>query len=140
VRRTSYATRSNVYSFSRGKALGIGSRIVSNIWVMSGPDLFTVHGKVTWTFIDSLLVGKVLMMLLGVLKYLASRVGFSAAPLVLGLIVGRLTETSFLHGRTLAGDATWSYFLGGPTDKIVIALCVLSIAYSIYGEREHIRR
>jgi putative tricarboxylic transport membrane protein len=72
--------------------------------------------------------------------YYASRIGFSPAPLVLGLILGQLTETNFLQGRMIAGDDVWSYFLDGPINQFVIALCVLSIAYSIYSERRQIRR
>ena len=67
-------------------------------------------------------------------------IGFSAAPLVLGLILGQLTETNFLQGRLIAGDEVWSYFLAGPINKIVIGLCVLSIGYSIYNERREIAR
>ena len=59
---------------------------------------------------------------------------------VLGLILGQLTETNFLQGRLIAGDDVWSYFFDGPINKIVIGLCVLSIAYSIFNERRQIAR
>jgi len=150
-----------------------------------GPDLFTVHGKVTWTFIDSLLLGQVFMMIfglaiarysrfvtkipnhimaasvvilaifgtysvqnnisdvivmlvLGTLMYYASRLGFSAAPLVLGLILGQLTETNFLQGQMIAGEDMIGYFTSGTINQVVIGLCVLSIVYSIYNERRQI--
>ncbi|MDJ0739945.1 MAG: tripartite tricarboxylate transporter permease [Gammaproteobacteria bacterium] len=166
-------------------AVLLGGLLINGLF--PGPDLFTVHGAVTWTFINSLLVGQVLMMVfglmiarysvfvtripnhvmaaavivlaifgtysvqnsisdvivmlvLGTLMYFAARVGFSAAPLVLGLILGQLTETNFLQGRLIAGDDAWSYFLDGPINKIVIGLCVLSIAYSIFNERKQILR
>jgi len=80
----------------------------------------------------------VVMLVLGILMYYAARIGFSAAPLVLGLILGQLTETNFLQGRMIAGDDVWAYFFAGPITKVVIALCVLSIAYSIYNERKQI--
>jgi len=82
----------------------------------------------------------IVMLILGVLMYFASRIGFSAAPLVLGLILGQLTETNFLQGKMIAGDEVWSYFLDGPINKIIIALCLASVAYSIYSERRHSRR
>lgn len=166
-------------------AVLLGGLLINGLF--PGPDLFTVHGKVTWTFIDSLLVGQLLMMIfglmiarysvfvtripkhmmaaavivlavfgtysvqnsvsdvlvmlvLGTLMYFASRIGFSAAPLVLGLILGQLTETNFLQGRMIAGDDGWGYFIAGPINKIVIIMCVLSVAYSIYSERSQIRR
>ena len=166
-------------------AVLLGGLLINGLF--PGPDLFTVHAAVTWTFIDSLLVGQVLMMIfglmiarysvfvtripnnvmaaaviilaifgtysvqnsisdvivmmvLGVAMYYAARVGFSAAPLVLGLILGQLTETNFLQGRMIAGDETWSYFLDGPMNKIVILLCILSIAFSVYSERKQIKQ
>ena len=59
---------------------------------------------------------------------------------MLGLILGQLTETNFLQGRLIAGDDAWSYFFAGPINKIVIGLCILSIAYSIFNERRAIKR
>ena len=164
-------------------AVLLGGLLINGLF--PGPDLFTVHAKVTWTFIDSLLIGQVLMMVfglmiarysifvtrisnnvmaaavivlaifgtysvqnsisdvivmmvLGILMYFAARIGFSAAPLVLGLILGQITETNFLQGRMIAGDDVWAYFLGGSINKIVIAMSVLSIAYAIYNERKQI--
>lgn len=166
-------------------AVLLGGLLINGLF--PGPDLFSVHGDVTWTFIDSLLIGQVLMMVfglmiarysvfvtripkhmmaaavivlaifgtysvqnsvsdvivmltLGVLMYYASRIGFSAAPLVLGLILGQLTETNFLQGRMIAGDDPWGYFFAGPINKVVIVMCILSVAYSIYSERTQIRR
>ncbi len=166
-------------------AVLLGGLLINGLF--PGPDLFTIHGAVTWTFIDSLLVSQVLMLVfglliarysgfvaripnhtmaaavivlaifgtysiqnnvsdvwvmlvLGVLMYYASRIGFSPAPLVLGLILGQITETNFLQGRLIAGDEAWSYFLSGTINQIVIVLCIISIAYSIYNERKAIIR
>lgn len=165
-------------------AVLLGGLLINGLF--PGPDLFTTHGAVTWTFIDSLLVGQVLMMVfglmiarysvfvtripnhvmaavvvvlavfgtysvqnsvsdvyvmlvLGTLMYFASRLGFSAAPLVLGLILGELTETNFLQGRMIAGDDVWSYFFSGGISQFMIVLCFVSIGYSIYNERRQIR-
>lgn len=148
-----------------------------------GPDLFTVHGEVTWTFINSLLVAQVLMLIfglflsqhsgwimkvpghymaavifilasfgtysiqssysdvlimmsLGLMMYFASKFGFSAAPLVLGIILGPIAEDNFLQG-TLIGesrDGVFAYFTSGWINITLIALCILSIGYSIYSE------
>jgi putative tricarboxylic transport membrane protein len=166
-------------------AVLLGGLLINGLF--PGPDLFNLHAKVTWTFIDSLLVGQVLMMIfglmvarysvfvtripkhmmaaavivlaifgtysvqnsvsdvivmlvLGVAMYFAARIGFSAAPLVLGLILGQLTETNFLQGKMIAGDDVWAYFFGSTISQVVIALCVLSVAYSVYNERKHVRR
>ncbi len=164
-------------------AVLLGGLLINGLF--PGPDLFTIHGDVTWTFIDSLLVGQIFMMIFGLMiarysifvtripnhvmaaavivlaifgtysvqnsisdvivmlvlgtgMYYAARIGFSAAPLVLGLILGQLTETNFLQGRLIAGEDGWSYFFQGSINKIVIVLCILSIAYAIYSERRQI--
>lgn len=162
-------------------AVLLGGLLINGLF--PGPDLFTVHAKVTWTFIDSLLVGQVLMMIfglsisrysrfvtripnhmmaaavtvlavfgtysvqnstsdvlvmlsLGVMMFFAAKIGFSPAPLVLGLILGTLTETNFLQGRMIGEsmDGAWSYFFSGTINLILIALCVLSIVFSVRGE------
>lgn len=166
-------------------AVLLGGLLINGLF--PGPDLFTIHGAVTWTFIDSLLVGQVfmmvfglmiarysifvtripnnvmaaavivlaifgtysvqnsisdviVMMVLGTLMYFGARIGFSAAPLVLGLILGQLTETNFLQGRMIAGDEVWSYFFSGIINQVVIVLCVISIGYAIYNERRQIAK
>jgi len=82
----------------------------------------------------------IVMLVLGTLMYYASRLGFSAAPLVLGLILGQLTETNFLQGQMIAGEDTIGYFTSGAINQVVIGLCVLSIVYSIYNERRQISK
>ncbi len=148
-----------------------------------GPSLFTEHAEVTWTFINSLLVAQVFMLViglflsqhsgwimkvpshfmaatifilsvfgtysiqssysdvlimatLGVLMYFGSKIGFSPAPLVLGIILGPIAENNFLQGRLIgaAGDGVFSYFTAGPLNLIMIALVIASIAYSAYTE------
>lgn len=162
-------------------AVLLGGLLINGLF--PGPDLFTIHAKITWTFIDSLLVGQVLMMIfglsiskysrfvtripnhmmaasvtvlaifgtysvqnsisdvavmlcLGVGMFFAAKAGFSAAPLVLGLILGKLTEENFLQGRMIADsmDGAWRYFFSGTINLIMVALCVLSIGFSIYSE------
>ena len=148
-----------------------------------GPELFTLHPEVTWTFIDSLLVGQLLMvvfglliarysrivtrvpnnfmaaavtvlavfgtysvqnsmsdvfvmMTLGVGMYFAMKVGFSPAPVVLGIILGPIAENNFLQGRMIgeATDGIVPYFFSGTINLVLIGLCVLSVAYSLVVE------
>ncbi|MEJ2344481.1 MAG: tripartite tricarboxylate transporter permease [Gammaproteobacteria bacterium] len=154
-----------------------------------GPNLFTTHAKVTWTFIDSLLLGQILMavfglwisrysrfvtripnnfmaaavtvlavfgtysvqnnfddvmvmMTLGTAMYFAMKLGFSPAPVVLGIILGPIAETNFAQGRLIAdsGAGMMPYFFTGTMNIILIALCVASVGYSIYVEIRSIRR
>ena len=162
-------------------AVLLGGLLINGLF--PGPDLFTVHAAVTWTFIDSLLVGQLLMMVfglyisrysrfvtripshymaaavtvlavfgtysvqnsfsdvlvmmtLGTAMYFLMKVGFSPAPLVLGIILGPIAETNFAQGRMIAesGDGLIPYFFTGTVNLLLIAFCALSIGYSIYAE------
>lgn len=150
-----------------------------------GPDLFTIHGETTWTFINSLLVAQVLMLIaglflsqhsgwimkvpghymaavililavfgtysiqssysdvlimmaLGIMMYFASKFGFGPAPLVLGIILGPIAEDNFLQGKLIgeSRDGVFDYFTSGPINLTLIALCVASIAYSVYSSKK----
>lgn len=148
-----------------------------------GAALFTVHAQVTWTFIGSLLLGQVLMMVfglyisrhsrfvmripkhymaaavtvlavfgaysvqnnisdvivmlaLGSAMYFAAKIGFSPAPVVLGLILGPIAETNYVQGRLIAevGEGMASYFLTGSLNVLLIGLCLTSVGYSLFIE------
>ena len=154
-----------------------------------GPNLFTTHAKVTWTFIDSLLLGQILMGVLGLMMsrmsrwvmnvpdnymaaavvvlavfgtysvensfsdvlvmmtlgggmYFASKLGFSAAPVVLGIILGPIAETNFMQGRLIADTqhGLFEYFCTGGINLVLIALCVFSVGYSAVAELRARRR
>ncbi|KIC18897.1 tripartite tricarboxylate transporter permease [Leisingera sp. ANG-Vp] len=162
-------------------AVLLGGLLIHGIF--PGSDLFDNHPDVAWTFINSMLVGQVLMCLfglyvaglaarvaqvpqsvmaaivlalsvfgaysvqssmgdvyvmacLGIGMYFLERFGFSAAPLVLGLILGPIAESNFIQGGMIA-DATVgkaSYFLSGGLNIFLIAVVVASIAYSAWME------
>jgi len=148
-----------------------------------GTDLFDNHPGVAWTFINSMLIGQILMCIfglyvagvaakvarvpqsimaavvlglavfgsysvqssmgdvyvmasLGVMMYFLERFGFSAAPLVLGLILGPIAEANFIQGSMIASatDGMTPYFFGGPLNIFLIAVVIASILYSVYME------
>ena len=73
---------------------------------------------------------------LGVAMYFLERFGFSAAPLVLGLILGPIAEANFIQGSMIA-NATSSvsqYFFTGPLNLTLIIIVVTSIGYSFWME------
>jgi putative tricarboxylic transport membrane protein len=75
------------------------------------------------------------MLALGVGMYFLERFGFSAAPLVLGLILGDIAESNFLQGSMIA-DATvgrLAYFLTGTLNLVLIGLVLASIAFSFWS-------
>ena len=162
-------------------AVLLGGLLIHGIF--PGTDLFDNHPRVAWTFINSMLVGQVLMLIfglyiaglaarvarvppsimaavvlglalfgsysvqssmgdvyvmacLGIAMYFLERFGFSAAPLVLGLILGPIAEANFIQGALIA-DATVgrpAYFFGGTLNIFLIALGVLSVGYSVWSE------
>lgn len=168
-------------------AVLLGGLLIQGLF--PGPDLFTLHAEVTWTFIGSLLIGQVVMaiaglsisrysrfvtripnhfmaaavtvlavfgtysvqnnfsdvlvmMVLGTGMYFATKFGFSASPVVLGIILGPIAETNYMQGKLIAqsGEGVASYFLTGTTNLVLIGLCVASIVYSLISEIRAIRR
>jgi putative tricarboxylic transport membrane protein len=82
-----------------------------------------------------------IMAILGVLMYLGAKMGFSAAAVVLGLILGEIAENGFLLGVRLGsaqGD-TLSYFLTRPICIIVILLVILSAGFAFFLEYKESR-
>ncbi|MEX0730129.1 MAG: tripartite tricarboxylate transporter permease [Aquisalimonadaceae bacterium] len=168
-------------------AVLLGGLLIQGLF--PGPELFTTHAPVAWTFMGALLVSQVLMvafglyissfsryviripkqymaaavtilavfgtysvqnsvsdviimMTLGTGMYFAMRFGFSPGPVVLGIILGPIAETNFLQGQTIAQatDGTIAYFFTGTINMVLIAFCVISVAYSFAGEIRSRRR
>ena len=73
---------------------------------------------------------------LGIMMFFLERFGFSAAPLVLGLILGPIAEANFIQGSMIANatDGLAPYFFTGTLNLFLIAVVVASIGYSIYME------
>ena len=162
-------------------AVLLGGLLIHGIF--PGGDLFERHPEVVWPFINSMLLGQILMCVfgiwiasfaakisrvpqsimaaavlalavfgayavqqsmgdvyvmaaLGVGMYFLERFGFSAAPLVLGLILGPIAESNFIQGELIAGaqDGVFAYFFTGGLNIALIAVVVVSIAYSVWGE------
>lgn len=162
-------------------AVLLGGLLIHGIF--PGSDLFDNHPDVAWTFINSMLIGQVLMCIFGLYvaglaarvaqvpnavmaavvlglavfgsysvqhsmgdvyvmaalgtgMYFLERFGFSAAPLVLGLILGPIAEANFVQGSMIANatSSIGSYFFTGPLNIALIAAAVASIGYSVWLE------
>ena len=162
-------------------AVLLGGLLIHGIF--PGTDLFDNHPHVAWPFINSMLIGQILMCVfglyiaslaarvalvpksimapivlglavfgsysvqhsmgdvyvmaaLGIMMYFLERFGFSAAPLVLGLILGPIAESNFIQGSLIA-EATvgpFAYFFGGVLNLLLVAIVVVSVGYSLYAE------
>ncbi|MHA3979479.1 tripartite tricarboxylate transporter permease [Halovulum sp. GXIMD14794] len=72
-----------------------------------------------------------IMIVLGVIGWLATRRGFSVSPIVLGLILGRIAEQGFVQSWTIGSAIgnVWAQFFGRPLSMVIIALTLLSFLY-----------
>lgn len=162
-------------------AVLLGGLLIHGIF--PGTDLFDNHPDVAWPFINSMLIGQVLMCVfgiyiasyaarvaqvpqsvmaatvlglavfgsyavqqsmgdvyvmavLGAMMFFLERFGFSAAPLVLGLILGPIAESNFVQGSMIARaqDGPLVYFFTGGLNMLLIATVVLSVGYSFWVE------
>lgn len=68
----------------------------------------------------------------GILGYLARRFGYPVVPLVVGLVLGTLAETSFHQGLTIAGGSVWA-MLTHPIVALLLAMAVLLLAWPLLG-------
>lgn len=167
-------------------AVLLGGLLIHGIF--PGSDLFDNHPDVAWTFINSMLIGQVLMCIFGLYvaglaasvarvphsvmaavvlglavfgsysvqnsmgdvyvmaalgtgMYFMERFGFSAAPLVLGLILGPIAEANFIQGSMIANATSGlgTYFFSGALNIVLIAIVVASIIYSVWMELRHRR-
>ena len=76
------------------------------------------------------------MAALGTMMYFLERFGFSAAPLVLGLILGPIAESNFVTGALMASaqDGTFAFFFTGGLNILLVSIVVLSIGFSLWSE------
>ncbi len=160
-------------------AVLLGGLLIHGIF--PGSDIFTKHPQVVWTFINSMLLGQILMVIIGIYTaawaariakaptpilaagvlvlalfgsysvaqsmgdvqimlvlgigmYILEKFGFSAAPLVLGLILGPIAGDYFINGSMIAAaqDGPWVYFFSGPLNLFLIALVIASVGYSFW--------
>ncbi|MBP0484957.1 tripartite tricarboxylate transporter permease [Sagittula salina] len=72
-----------------------------------------------------------IMLVLGIVGWVANRRGFAVSPIVLGLILGRIAEEGFVQSWTI-GEAMGSVsgqFFGRPLSMVIIALTAMSFLY-----------
>jgi putative tricarboxylic transport membrane protein len=77
-----------------------------------------------------------MILLFGVIGYLFDKFGFPIAPMVLGTILGPLTETSFLRSM-IRYDNDWTTFFRRP---ISCKLLVLAIAPFLFPLLSRLKR
>ncbi|MCP5273069.1 MAG: tripartite tricarboxylate transporter permease [Burkholderiaceae bacterium] len=81
------------------------------------------------------------MVILGVLAWVLGRAGFSASPIVLGLILGSIAERGFVQGHLIGGakgDIPAEFF-GRPISLGIIAFIVLGLVWPWWMRRRQQR-
>ena len=93
-------------------AVLLGGLLIHGIF--PGPDLFTTHAAVTWTFIDSMLIGQILMAVSGIVTAgIAAKISrvpipiMAAAVLILALFWQLFG--SAVYGRCLCHAGAWAW-------------------------------
>ena len=79
----------------------------------------------------------IVMLSLGVAMYFFSKLGFTASPIVLGLILGPIAETNFSQAKIIADtqNGIFSYLTSGYLNLTIISLCLMSIIYGFLSEK-----
>jgi putative tricarboxylic transport membrane protein len=72
---------------------------------------------------------------IGIIMFFGDKFGFSALPVVMGVILGVIAENSFLKAYMISTSASGflTYFFTGWINVIIITLCLFSLAYGIYS-------
>jgi len=114
-------------------------------WIMRVPDNYMAVGILVLAVFGTYSIGNsysdvLIMIALGTTMYFASKAGFSAVPVVLGIILGPIAENNFLLGKLIGGaryGENWIvYFTTGTINITLICICVISIAYGLYSNRK----
>lgn len=70
-----------------------------------------------------------LMLIFGILGYFMDKVKMPVAPLVVGLILGRMLDVS-LHQSLLISQGSWMVFLTNPVSAVLLLLALFSLIQS----------
>ncbi len=78
----------------------------------------------------------IVMLFLGVSMFFLSKFGFTAAPIVLGLILGPIAEINFSQAKIIADtqEGIFNYLTSGALNLTIISLCLISILYGVFIE------
>lgn len=81
------------------------------------------------------------MVVLGVIAWVLGRFGFSASPIVLGLILGSIAERGFVQGHLIGGAKgdIPSEFFARPISMAIIAFIVLGLLWPWWSARRAAR-
>lgn len=79
--------------------------------------------------VQNSMVDVMIMFGFGILGYFMDKIDIPVAPLVVGLILGGMLDTS-LHQSLLIGDGSWAVFLTSPVAVILFIIAIFSVLQS----------
>ncbi|QKY70052.1 tripartite tricarboxylate transporter permease [Lentibacillus sp. CBA3610] len=86
--------------------------------------------SVVGTFaVQNSMVDVMIMFVFGILGYFMDKIDVPVAPLVVGLILGSMLDTS-LHQSLLIGGGSWAVFLSSPVAVILLIIAFFSVLQS----------
>ncbi len=83
----------------------------------------------------------IIMIFLGIFGWIVGRFGFSASPIVLGLILGPIAEQGFVQSWII-GSATENLtgmFFGRPISQAIVAFTLLTLLYPLFKKRRQLK-
>jgi putative tricarboxylic transport membrane protein len=77
------------------------------------------------------------MVVIGGFAWVVARFGFTASPIVLGLILGSIAEGGFVQGHMIgtAKGSVLMEFFGRPITMVIIVMLVLGLLYPLLSRR-----
>ena len=100
--------------------------LVPTVGFMTIIGTFAIHNSIT---------DIIIMICLGIFGWIVGRFGFSASPIVLGLILGPIAEQGFVQSWII-GDATGNLmgmFFGRPISQAIVAFTIMSLLYPMFA-------
>jgi putative tricarboxylic transport membrane protein len=112
------------------------SRFVSTLstrYLVPGIAILTMVGSYA---IRNNFMDVILMLLFGVIGFGLRRLGFTAPPIVLGLILGPLMETGLLQAYLMGKrfSSPWFNLFVNPISWVLIAMSVFSFLWPYFGQ------
>lgn len=79
--------------------------------------------------VNNSMIDVMIMFIFGIVGYFMDKLNISVAPMVIGMILGSMLDTS-LHQSLIIGDGDWLVFLKNPTSAILLFIALVSILQS----------
>ena len=72
------------------------------------------------------------MFIFGIVGYALLRCGLPMAPILLGLILGNITESNLRRGMLATGGKFWPFISTRPIAIVIIIFTIFSLVFTIF--------